>query len=60
MGAEQRIIEREGEEVEGHAKGDWRVVAGAAPNDDTITRDGRLRDGLEGLEDGIRTLHMTL
>lgn len=58
--AEQRILEREGEEVEGHAKGDWKVVAGSATKDETIMREGRIRDGLEGLDEGIRTLHVTI
>lgn len=57
---EGRVIEREGEEVDSRVKSDWRVVAGQATNDDKITREGRIRDGLEGLEEGVRTLHMTI
>jgi hypothetical protein len=60
INSEQRIIEREGEEVDGHAKGDWKVIAGQASEDDTIRRGGQIRDGLEGLEQGVRTLHMTI
>lgn len=59
-GSERRVIERQGEEVDGHAKSDWKVVAGQATDDDKITRDGRIHDGLEGLEEGVPTLHMTI
>lgn len=57
----QRVIEREGEDLGGHAPGDWHIVKGDDKTEDkSVTQEGMLHDGLEGLEDGVRTLHMTI
>jgi hypothetical protein len=55
-GGSARIIERE--QVEGVTSGHWHRVAG-----DSILRDeedGHVVDGLEGLGEGVQTMHLTL
>lgn len=50
---EARVIEREN--IEGVTSGHWHTVAGSS-----TAEDGKIIDGLEGLGEGVRTMHLTL
>lgn len=52
-----RIIERE---RQGDAQSDWKVIRGDDTSDDAVKREGKLRDGLDDMTEGVRTLHMVL
>jgi hypothetical protein len=51
-GGRARVVERE--TIEGVTQGEWHRVG------DGAIEDGRVIDGLEGLGEGVRTMHLTL
>jgi len=50
-----RVIERES--VEGVSTGHWRTVKGESTD---VADDAHLIDGLEGLGEGVRTMHVNI
>jgi hypothetical protein len=53
-----RVIERES--VEGGPTGHWRTIMGESSGKEIVEDEVHLVDGLEGLGEGVRTMHVSI
>jgi hypothetical protein len=53
-----RVIERE--TVEGGPTGHWHKITGGSSSKEDVEDDVHLVDGLEGLPEGVRTMHVSI
>ena len=53
-----RVIERE--TVEGGPTGHWHKITGGSSSKEDVEDDIHLVDGLEGLPEGVRTMHVSI